>query len=288
MPEFKNDNKFLGTFLSKTKSGITRPASSWLKAVFYFKKFILRMNNECIVIACMPKSGSTFLLKGLSNITGFEVVWPFINGAGRDAHNFYPPYLIDIYGKKTVCQMHMKATEANLKSVENFSLKPIILVRNLFDAVISIRDHLHKEGTRGPIVYINDEFFKLNYRLQIDFIIELVIPWYIDFYVSWFSACEDGLVDPLWLTYDELTTNTHSTLRFIMDSYNLKKSDEEIEETLAKVMLGNVRFNKGVSGRGYHELTDNQIQRIQNFTRFYPWVDFSKIGIDKNSLTGII
>jgi hypothetical protein len=274
-----NNSKSL-KILRKVKYGITHPTASTLMSILFFKKMFFFKNHECIVIACMPKSGSTFLLNTLSKLTGFKTYFPTYGGY-RNEQNLYLPSLIEIYEKKTVCQLHLKATEANLKLIEKFSIKPIILVRNIFDVVISLRDHLYREDTRGPSVWVNDEFFKLDETLQIDFIIELAIPWYINFYVSWFSATKEGIVNPIWLTYEELTANPQSTLRLIMDSYNIKKSDEEIENTLQQVGRKKVRFNKGVLGRGYQTLTEVQIQRIRDFTRFYPWVDFSKIGIPK-------
>jgi hypothetical protein len=275
------NNKFLKT-LKKVKSGIARPATSGLVVVSYLKKVLFFKSHECIVIACMPKSGSTFLSSALSKLVGSKTYFFPTYGGGRNEQNFYPPALIDIYGKKSVSQIHLKATEANLRLIEKFSVKPIILVRNIFDVVISLRDHFHNESTSVPFVWANDKFFELDESVQLDFIIELAIPWYINFYVSWFAVYKEGIVNPIWLTYEEVITDPKVKLRFIMDSYSIKKSDEEIENALQQVGRKKVRFNKGVSGRGYQMLTETQIQRIKDFTRFYPWVDFSKIGIPKD------
>jgi len=275
----KNDNKFTQS-LRKMKSGIVRPVTSGLILTFYLKKAIFFKSHRCIVVACMPKSGSTFLSSTLSKLTGYKASFPTYGG-GRNEQNLYLPALVDIYGRKTVCQMHLQATEANLILIERFSIKPIVLVRNIFDVVISFYDHLHREDTKTPMAWINDEFFKLDDSAQLDFIIGLAIPWYMSFYVSWFSATQEGTVNPIWLTYEELTADPRSTLRLIVDSYNIRKSDEDIGNVLQQVEREKVRFNKGVSGRGCQILTETQIQRIKDFTRCYPWVDFSRIGIPK-------
>ena len=40
-------------------------------------------------------------------------------------------------------------------------------------------------------------------------------------------------------------------------------------------------MNVGISGRGFEKLTDTQMNKIVNYTTYYTWVDFSKIGISK-------
>jgi hypothetical protein len=39
-----------------------------------------------------------------------------------------------------------------------------------------------------------------------------------------------------------------------------------------------IRYNKGVVGRG-NELTEAQRARVRELTQFYPWVDFTPVGI---------
>lgn len=263
--------------LKKLKSAIAHPITSGLTIAVSVKKVFFR-RHECIVIACMPKSGSTFLLNTLSLLTGFKTCFP-TSGAGRDDQNLYLPALIELYGKQGVCQLHLKATERNLDLIDQFSIKTIVLVRNIFDVVVSYRDHLHNESTLAPIVWANEQFFELDDTSQLDLIIELAIPWYINFYVSWFSASKEGIINPVWLTYEELTTNPQSTLRRIMDAFGIDKTEVEIQESLEKVDRRKIRFHKGVSGRGRQQLSDTQIQRIIDLTRFYPWVDFSKMGV---------
>lgn len=253
------------------------PVTSVVRGLRYLKKPFKR-NHQCIVIACMPKSGSTYLSTLLSNLLHFKQAWP-VQAGGRNEQNLYLPALIDLYGKKTVCQIHLKATGDNLDLIKKFEIHPIILVRNIYDVVVSLLDHLNNESLIGFAFFANDEFYKLDEKQQLDFIIELGVPWYINFYVSWVSACEEGAVIPLWLTYDEVVKDKNVTLKRIAEFIGVNKSEEEIARSIQAVGKNNVRFNKGVEGRGAQILTEGQIQRIKDFTRFYPWVDFSRIGI---------
>ena len=261
------------------------PTGGILKVLYLLKRALFSGRHECVLVACMPKSGSTFLTNCLSGLLGLQRTRSTYGGYRND-QNLYPPYLINILGRKSVCQIHMKATEANLELMEMHSIRTIVLVRNIFDTVVSILDHLYSEDIRVPTFWVGQEFFELTENQQIDAIVELAIPWYVGFFVSWYEADLEGTVHPIWLTYEELTTDPAATLRLVTEAFSIDKSNEEIDEALKKVGRRNVRFNKGVSGRGQQRLSESQIMKITGFTRFYPSVDFSRIGIPRGRETG--
>ncbi len=248
---------------------------------------LLSKRGQYVFIACMPKTASTFLSFVLSELTGFTRVTLY-EGLERTEQEPYLPKIIDAYSFPSVTQQHMKATRYNLRILRAFSIKPVILVRNIFDIPISLREYFFEEGLHKSFAFFaNKNFADLDEQTQLDCIIELSLPWFIDFYVSWFEACRTGRIDAMWLTYEEAVTDWKATLQKVLNFYKIKKSDQEIEDALQKTLgkgsqkVVNIRLNKGFAGRGRLALTQSQKDKIIGLTRFYPWVDFTRLGIPR-------
>jgi hypothetical protein len=233
----------------------------------------------------MPKSGSTFLALAMSKLTGFPYI-TLARGTERNDQNLYLPYLIDSYSTSTITNSHVRATSPNIELIQQFNVRPVVMVRNIFDIVVSIRDHFHGEGFAFPTIYCNEKFKEMDEESQFDFIIELGIPWYFNFYVSWYEVKNRNLIDTLWISYEEAIEDWNATLNKIAEFYGISKSEKEITRALnttLKKKKKDIRFNKGVAGRGITALSDEQKEKIVNFARFYPWVDFSSIGLKQYS-----
>jgi Sulfotransferase domain len=236
-----------------------------------------------LFVACMPRTASTFLTSALSELTGYKKL-SLTYSYGRSEQELYFPKLLDSYGFGTVTQQHLRATQANVDLMKSFSIRPIILVRDIFDVTISIRDFLRLEGCgRWPTFYCNDSFWELDEQSQLDSIIRLGLPWFFSFYVSWFETCRGHELEALWLTYEEARADWENTLNRIMQFYNLEADKGAVRGALERTWKednSKIRVNKGVTGRGRRELTEVQRSEIARLASFYPWVDFSMIGIN--------
>jgi hypothetical protein len=248
----------------------------------YKRRFSKR--GDYLLVACMPKSGSTFLANVLSELTGYPYV-ALSYAYERSEQNLYLPKLIDSYSFGSVTHLHLRATDSTIDLLKIFSIRPVILVRNIFDVVVSIRDHMFNEGYEFPTFFCDENFKDLDEKSQFDFIIEQGIPWYFNFYATWNKAISKGRIEGLWLEYEKVVSNWHKTLRTVIDFYGIKKTYEEIDHALKKTAMKNkkkIRFNKGVVGRSVNLLTKDQKDRILSMARFYPRIDFSKMGIPGN------
>jgi hypothetical protein len=239
-------------------------------------------HKTTVFLACMPKTGSTFLKSVLLEVTGFtEGVLTY--AFERTEQELYLPRLIDASRRNTVTQQHVRATAANVDLMRRFRIRPVILVRNLFDVVVSIRDHLMSEGTeRFPSLYATEHLASLDEQEQYAFLIHYAIPWYFNFFVSWYDAKKEGRIDALTLTYEELSEHWVPGVSRILEHFGISRDDEEIRRALNTVGArreDQVRFNKGVVGRGLESLNEANQDKIRRMTRFYPWVDFSAVGL---------
>ena len=233
-----------------------------------------------IFIACFPKSGSTFLYKTLHAVTGFDVESMTFRRK-RNEQDMYLPTAADAARKNSVTQQHVRATQPNLEMLNEFNIRPVVLTRNIYDIVISLRDHFYKQGQNSPMLFVDDRFYELAESDQYDMIIDLALPWYFNFYVSWFEAQRTKAIDLLWTSYEEVMTDKAAAIKRILSFYSLPANESKIERILAEAEEKRKasRFNKGVSGRGAALLSDVQRMRVRQMTRFYPWVDFSLMGL---------
>jgi hypothetical protein len=247
-----------------------------------------RREGQILFLACMPKSGSTFTRRVLSEATGYEYV-DLSYAYERTEQDLYLPKVIDAYGRSGVDQLHIRPSAANLEIMRRFHIRPVILTRNLYDAVVSLRDNMFAGGgvENYPMLYATPSMAELDQERLADFVIAHAIPWYVNFYASWQDEYHGGSVEALWVTYEELQADWATGIGKILDFYEIAKPRVELEGVIARLERDGrapgtpyetIRYNKGVVGRG-NELTEAQRARVRELTQFYPWVDFTPVGI---------
>ena len=241
-------------------------------------KQLFARRGHCLFMTGIPKSGSTFLVTALAEATGFL---PFFLGFHHlNEQDLYLPKLIDSYSMNVVSHHHTRATKPNLELMREFRIRPVILTRDIFDALVSLRDHLENESRATPVIAVTDDFFDQSPERQYDFLIDLALPWYIAFYASWAAAHGAGEIDALWLHYEDVMADRAEALSRILDFYGLKRDQGDIERAIAAAAgSGEVRLNIGVTGRGRALLSEHQKDRMRALTRHHPGVDFGGFGL---------
>jgi hypothetical protein len=154
----------------------------------------------------------------------------------------------------------------------------------LADVVVSVRDHILKEGGEGPAAYFNEHFYQLGEIAQYDMVIDLAMPWFINYYVSWYEASVLKGFPAMWITYEGFIQDRVGALQSILEFHNIQRSELEIQTAMESASKGYrlSRFNRGVAGRGQEMLSANHINKLNQYTHYYPWVDFSPLGLQKD------
>jgi hypothetical protein len=109
----------------------------------------------------------------------------------------------------------------------------------------------------------------------LDMIIDLAVPWFVNFYVSWYRLCEQRAVDALWVTYEQLFAEKEKTLRQVMEFLCLADIPQIDPDILSHKYP---TFRDGNIGQGAAALTAEQRRRIRDRFSYYPEVDFDKYG----------
>ena len=231
-----------------------------------------------IVVFASPKSASTFLARNLQTILGFK--WhPLTFSYFENEHDLHLPYLVTAQRDNTVTQVHARATDVNLKLIEIFKLTPIVLIRDIFDSIISYYDHVHRIRSKIPHAHIDGQFFSLDEKTKLDFFVELVAPWFVNFFVSWFRA-ESNFGGPIhWITFEEVIHQPEETIVKVLDAHEVPVDRALVSNVLLNADVVALGKNKGVQGRGRQLLSASQVEKITQLSRFYPDIDFSLLGI---------
>jgi hypothetical protein len=231
-----------------------------------------------IFIACVPKTASTFLKNLLVSLTGYRDLFT-VYAAGQTEHEVYLPTLREYAQTDTVTQQHCRASDANIHLMQAFGIRPVVLVRNIFDSVMSLLDFYNKGAFKTS--YYRADWLALDEEMKIDLLIENVIPWYFQFVASWDLAEKQKRLEIHWLTYEELIADKPSTVLKVLEFYGLGAARRGVEERIREIESEERknRFNKGIAGRGKSGLNDRQKEQIRRVTRYYPSTDFGRIGL---------
>lgn len=254
-----------------------KPVVTLNRGVGWIKSESLKKQHICI--ACFPKSGSTFLARSLESALDFK----FLHYAymGDSEHDITESMLIDTLHSNTVTHLHMTATSNNQLMISRYNLKLVVQVRNIFDCIISLRDHIIDQAKVWPMALVEEEFMSWDEKDQYDFLIDNFMPWYMKFYVSWYKASQNQPV--YWLKYEDLMEDKYATISNLLIYHKVKFEGKKLEEVLysnVRLKKEDFRYNVGISGRGKEKLNNIQIERIVKFTKYYPSINFQRIGID--------
>src|SRR5437667_10576004 len=231
-----------------------------------------------LFIACVPKSASTFLKNLLVNLTGYRDLFT-VYAAGQSEHEIYLPTLRESAELDTVTQQHCRASDANVHLMQGFGIRPVVLVRNIFDSVMSLLDFYNRGAFQTS--YFRADWPALDEDTKIDLLIESVIPWYFQFVASWDLAERQKRIELQWLTYEELVADKPAAVLKVLEFYGLGAPRRGVEQRIKQIESEErkIRFNKGVTGRGKSGLNQQQKDQIRRLARYHPSADFGRIGL---------
>ena len=218
-----------------------------------------------ILIACMPKSGSTFLLQlvcALPEFTRGRFIPPPV---GHGDPELDEACLQKLGRGPCVSHLHIRNSERTTELYRKYRIKPVVLVRSLPDVVLSLRDHIKRESSGWQMFHTDDHHADLDDATLEAMIVRLAAPWYVNFYMGWREA-----TDALLISYEELIAAPKAVLRQILDFAGAAVDDRAIARAVAEVQeKRESRFNVGVAGRGA-KLRPELLRDLVALFDFYP------------------
>lgn len=249
------------------------------RLVDYTRAYTPEELGRHIFIACSPKSGSTFLKNLLVNLTGFKDLFSVYAGL-QNEHDLDLPQMIKFGKDNTVTQQHSRASEANIQMMQAFGIRPVILVRDIYDSLLSLVD-FYSQGFTFSTFFNKEDFLSFSHDKKLDLLIEFAIPWYFQFVASWQRAEAEGRLEMMWLTYEEMIADKPAAVKKLLGYYGMAVPDDAIEDRIRFIEGDGERnrFNKGIAGRGKSGVSDRHKARIRELAEYFPSADFSCIGV---------
>lgn len=224
-----------------------------------------------ILVACMPKSGSTFVSRCLVE---FCRVPRRILHASSEIQELSKTRLEMIGDKGCVAQSHIFPTKNNLALIKEHDLAIVVLQRNVMDCLVSLRDMYvervqSQEGVWADAFisqfgYFDHAFLSLDPPEQYDYIIETALVWYLQFHIAWNSQHLSGYKNLVRINYERFFADTQANFEKLLDDLGCLNAERLASFTLPAKAPGSdgVRFNVGRPGRGRELLSPAQRERI--------------------------
>jgi hypothetical protein len=222
-----------------------------------------------IAICATPKSGSTWATNVLVRGLGVEARRLCYTYSSNE-HDLYVPALLDSAQVGFVSQLHIRATPHNVSLMQDFNIAPVILTRNIFDAVVSFSRDLRvklnfKIQNPGQIgysfVWLFDDMVDWTDEQLIDYSIDYYIPWYMNFLRSWDAY--KTILNAYPLRYEALKEKPDEHFTAIYSHFY--KGPKRDFSQFSRLRFGN---NKAMSqtisesGEGFEQLSEEQQSRI--------------------------
>lgn len=234
--------------------------------------------GQKLMIACVPKSGSSFVNNVLQRLTGYIEV-PCYAPSGQFEQELYLPALVGAAETPVVIQQHCRATDANVQLMQAFGIRPLVLVRDVADAIWSLAE-FYRSGASYQTVF-HPDFPALEPQAQVDLLITHRAPWYFEFVASWQRAERERRLPVHWLSYESLMADKVGSVQALTAYWSLGVDTRQVEAAVATADGDKARnrFNVGKSGRGRENLNETQRERLYAMAAAFPSADFSVIGV---------
>jgi len=236
--------------------------------------------GRTILIACIPKTGSTFLLNVLAHATGYPAPKLCLSYANEE-NILCPETALSLGGVDKIAQEHIRATPQNLAVAQGFNMNVVVLVRDIFDSLLSMRDMLMTKTFGSVAALFQDDLSGFDEETQLDAVIAKFAHWQLDFFTSWTRAIRDGRIGAEVITYESMMAEKSLVIHGICRASGLTTTPDDVTAAIDAIDgdKDKSRKNIGISGRGKAAMTQRQIEEIQSMTRFYPDIDFSPLGL---------
>lgn len=203
-------------------------------------------------MAGMFRAGGMHIINSFCRMTGYR--WASTAGSqgnGEEDQTINPiaATILFPYGGFAFHQ-HSRAFATNLMVLNAYQIRPIVLVRNLADSLLSVVEKIDTNvGTDGciPGLYVPGGWASLGRDRKLAWAVNNVAPWQLSFFASWYEASVvRNEIECLFVRYEEFYADQDAGFRRICAHVGVS-----VNEALLSQVVKDVYYRKiGVSGRG--------------------------------------
>jgi hypothetical protein len=239
----------------------------------------LGRRRPSVLLAFPPKAAGTFLRQAAIVATGGDLIRIVHAQGGRDAQPYLPTFLAYYHGGITrgpmVAHVHMQALPANVRFMEAFGLRPIVMTRNIPDMLASYWDMLDRDPgalRQGLNCQIPADWRERDAGQKADFLIDILGPWYASFYATWFGLADLVPGSVCSLHYKNFLADPAATLETLLNHSRIEISRAECEDIIESIWADRsaLRFNAGQEGRASLYFTVHHLKRLDGMLSHFP------------------
>jgi hypothetical protein len=239
----------------------------------------LSARRPVLLFAFAPKAAGTFLRSAAIEAVGGQLVRITYAQGGRDAQPYLPIfvhyYLGGVSDSTLVAHVHMQALPANRHFLEILDIKPIVMLRSVPDMLASYWDMLATSAearAEGLNCIIPDAFPDFSDTRKADFMIDMIAPWYVSYFATWLAYAKDEPGDVCLLRYADFVKDPAAILETALAHADLPRTRAQCQHALDNAWKGRgeLRFNKGTSGRGKTYFSPAHFERLAQMMSFHP------------------
>ncbi len=237
-----------------------------------------------IILACFPKSGSTYMSRALAT---------YLNVPALDLQTCYEIQTLSVNrihaykDKSYVSQIHLLPTFDTVALLNAYKLKVVVLERNILDCIVSARDHFNRDHLKdvpdnprtrawknafvGQAGMVMDEYYELPPANQLDYLIENMLQWYLKFHMGWRKRLAELETPPVFVNYEDFFAEPNKGLAKLLQALSLFDEKRFAQYQLPQKTQGGkgLRFNQGVKGRGRKTFNTRQLARIEEIISIF-------------------
>lgn len=252
------------------------------------KLTIKRSAQPNILIACAPKSASTFLHSALIRSLGLPPACLFASTLDWNSAAIHGSALREqepdelslirngLNGRGYIAQHHSRCSPYLGMLLKTYKIRPIVTYRNLLDTMVSIDDMVMEWRSRPGTLdhgYFSDalpaNFERRDRADRLMILADRLTAWFVQFYISWKKCEAAGYVNPLWISYEQDFLGDKAALAARIAAFAGIGDADIIAAALADKSDGKVRrVNKGIAGRG-RDLPDAVRDHIMSVAGYY-------------------
>lgn len=234
-----------------------------------------------LFLAFAPKVAGTFFRQtAMETVNGALFRTSHAQG-GRDGTPYLPNLLACYLDKdlpEIIVHTHMQAFIANRHLLSVLGIRPVIMLRNLPDTLASFLDMLETDPVAREQCLncvVPDDFVEWSRAQKIDFLLDIIAPWYASYFASWKSFVDEEPEQVCVLHYSDFCQNPAKSVHRALAHAGFSASGDACAAAVERVWPNRdkLRYNKGKEGRGAGYFSASQLAEITRKLSHYPQLD---------------
>lgn len=234
-----------------------------------------------LFLAFAPKVAGTFFRQAAMETVNGALFRTSHAQGGRDGTPYLPNLLACYLDKdlpEIIVHIHMQAFLANRHLLSALGIRPVIMLRNLPDTLASFLDMLETDPVaRAQCLncVVPDNFVELSRAQKLDFVLDIILPWYASYFGSWKSFVDEAPGQVCVLRYSDFCQDPAQSVRTALVHAGFAASGDACVAAVERVWPNRdkLRYNKGKEGRGAGYFSASQLAEIARKLSHYPQLD---------------